>query len=335
MGALSGVKVLDIATLYPAPLLAAMLGDFGADVVKVEPPSGDPLRAVGTVPWAVAGRNKRSVVVDFDTDDGLDLLQQLIAVADVIVCNQPANLLERWRCTDAQIASCNPRAVIAHVSAFGASGPQADLAGNGSLAEAFVGLGIGTVPLGDTMAAMSGVIGVLTALYARDAREESKGRGHGPGQVVDVSMYESLLPLLAPAIGGLSTSSVRSRHEIVDTNDGRTIAIAATTDAQRARLRELVGGDDVASWAAAQSVAAALVALEGARVPAVVVNDIASLRVDPQVVARSSVVTVDGAAIPAPAPKLSSTPGAVRHLGPALGEHTAAVVTEWLRGGTA
>jgi len=83
MGALSGVKVLDIATLYPAPLLAAMLGDFGADVVKVEPPSGDPLRAVGTVPWAVAGRNKRSVVVDFDTDDGLDLLQQLIAVADV------------------------------------------------------------------------------------------------------------------------------------------------------------------------------------------------------------------------------------------------------------
>jgi len=333
MGALSGVKVLDIATLYPAPLLAAMLGDFGADVVKVEPPSGDPLRAVGTVPWAVAGRNKRSVVVDFDTDDGLDLLQQLIAVADVIVCNQPANVLQRWRCTDAQIASRNPRAVIAHVSAFGASGPQADLAGNGSLAEAFVGLGIGTAPMGDTMAAMSGVIGVLTALYARDARDESDGRDQG--QVVDVSMYESLLPLLAPTIGGLSTSSVRSRREIVDTNDGRAIAIAATTDAQRARLRELVGGDDVTSWAAAQSAAAALEALQGARVPAVAVNDIASLLVDPQVVARSSVVTVDGAAIPAPAPKLSSTPGAVHHLGPALGEHTAAVVTEWLRGGTA
>src|SRR5438132_1008333 len=102
MGALSGVKVLDVATLFPAPLLAAMLGDFGADVVKVEPVAGDPLRAIGAVPWAVAGRNKRSVRVDFGTEEGLALLQRLTGAADVVVVNQPGPLLDRWGCADEQ-----------------------------------------------------------------------------------------------------------------------------------------------------------------------------------------------------------------------------------------
>src|SRR5690349_21307550 len=107
MGALSDVKVLDVATLFPAPLLAAMLGDFGADVVKVEPRDGDPLRAIGAVPWAVAGRNKRSVRVDFETPEGLGLVHRLIGVADVVVLNQPRRVLERWECTDEQIAGRN------------------------------------------------------------------------------------------------------------------------------------------------------------------------------------------------------------------------------------
>src|SRR3954467_5564298 len=103
--ALAGVRVLDVATLFPAPLLAAMLGDLGADVVKVEPRDGDPLRAFGPAPWMVAGRNKRSVRTDFDTAEGLDLLHRLVAVADVVVLNQPAALLARWQCTDADIAA--------------------------------------------------------------------------------------------------------------------------------------------------------------------------------------------------------------------------------------
>jgi succinyl-CoA---D-citramalate CoA-transferase len=326
MGALSGVKVLDVATLFPAPLLAAMLGDFGADVVKVEPRDGDPLRAIGAVPWAVAGRNKRSVRVDFDTTEGLDLLRQLIGVADVVVLNQPRPVLERWGCTDGEIAARNPRAIVVHVTAFGATGPYANRAGNGTLAEAFVGLPIGSVPLGDSMAAVTGVIGVLTSLYWRDARD-------GHGQVVDVSMYESLLPLLAPAVAGLASRSVRSFRNASVAADGRSVAISATTDAQLRRLRELVGSDDVSGWVGSRSAANAVEALVDARVPAVEVNDIPHLLANEHVVARDSVTIVDGTTIPSPAPRLSATPGAITHLGPPLGDHTAEVVAEWLHGG--
>src|SRR5437763_16394731 len=106
-GALADVRVLDLATLFPAPLLAAMLGDFGADVVKVEPLDGDPLRGFGAAPWAIAGRNKRSVRIDFERADELALLQRLIAAADVVVVNQPRSLLARWGCTDEEMATRN------------------------------------------------------------------------------------------------------------------------------------------------------------------------------------------------------------------------------------
>jgi crotonobetainyl-CoA:carnitine CoA-transferase CaiB-like acyl-CoA transferase len=327
MGALSGVKVLDVATLFPAPVLAATLGDFGADVVKVEPPEGDPLRALGPVPWAVAGRNKRSISIDFDSSDGLDMLHRLIAVADVVVLNQPATVLERWGCTDDEISELNARAIIVHVTAFGSTGPYSERAGNGTLAEAFVGLPIGSVPLGDSMASVTGVVGVLAALYWRDARG-------GNGQVVDVSLYESLLPLLAPAVAGLAPRTLRSRREIVEACDGLSVAISATTDPQLQRLRALVGSDDVAAWVAARAAATAVLELVAARVPAVVVNDVAQLLNDEHLVARESVVSVDGTTVPSPTPGLSATPGAITHLGPGLGDHTDEVLTEWLGGGT-
>lgn len=322
-GALAGVRVLDVATLFPAPLLAAMLGDFGADVVKVEPGDGDPLRAIGAVPWALAGRNKRSVRVDFDTADGLDLLHRLIGAADVVVLNQPRAVLERWDCTDEQIGARDPNAVILHVSAFGATGPYSDRAGNGSLAEAFIWLPSTATPLGDSLGAITGVVGVLAALYSRDARG-------GTGQVVDVSLYESLLPLLAPTIAGLP--AVRSRRDAFVASDGRSVAVSATTEPQRQRLRALVGSD-VAGWVARRAAADAVRALVEARVPAVEVNDIKQLLADPHVAERNSITVVDGTRVPSPTPRLSATPGAIAHLGPHLGDHTAEVVTEWLRGG--
>ncbi|MEY2447388.1 MAG: hypothetical protein QOH79_864 [Acidimicrobiaceae bacterium] len=325
MGALAGVKVLDVATLFPGPVLAAMLGDFGADVVKVEPRGGDPLRAFGAVPWALAGRNKRSVRVDFDTADGLETLHALAAVADVIVLNQPGRVLEHWGCTDQELGARNPRAVIAHVTAFGTTGPYAGRAGNGSLAEAFVGLPIGGAPLGDALGSITGVVGVLAALYWRDA-------GGGNGQVVDVSLYEALLPLLGPALAGVA--GVRSFRTVLTAADGRAIAISATTDGQLERLRDLAG-DEVSAWVAARPAAAALAALIEARVPAVAVNDLPELASDEHVVERASLTTVDGMTVPAPAPRLSATPGVVSHLGPALGDHTDEVVQEWLHGGTA
>jgi formyl-CoA transferase len=326
--ALAGVRVLDVATLFPAPVLAAMLGDFGADVVKVEPRDGDPLRRIGAIPWAVAGRNKRSVRVDFDTRDGLELLHGLIGVADVVVLNQPRRVLERWGCTDDEITTRNPRAIVTHVTAFGATGPYADRSGNGTLAEAYIGLPVSSVPLGDSMAAISGVIGVLTALYWRDARG-------GTGQVVDVSMYESLLPLLAPTIAGLSSRTVRSLRDVFVAADGQSVAVSATTEPQLQRLRELVGSDDVSGWVASRSANGAVEALIAARVPAVEVKDVPQLLADGHVVARNSVTIVDGTTIPSPTPRLSATPGAITHLGPGLGDHTDEVVAEWLHGGTA
>jgi formyl-CoA transferase len=295
--ALAGVRVLDIATLYPAPLLAAMLGDVGADVVKVEPPDGDPLRTFSDVAWSVAARNKRSVRLDFDDRDGLALLGRLIDVADVVVFNQPATVLERWHCTDGELQARNARLVIVHVTAFGMTGPYADRVGNGSLAEAFVGVRpTPGVPIGDTVGAMAGVIRVLLALRERDDRR----------QVVDLSLYESLLPLVATRHAG-QTAMTRA---LLLAADGREVMVSATTGSQTQRLDELTGGGDLARWVREQAADDAVAALIEARVPAVVVNDHDQLRADPHVVARNS---------------MRSAPPA-----PGLGDHTDEVVEEWL-----
>ena len=292
-GELRGVRVLDAATLYPAPLLAALLGDLGADVVKLEPPEGDPLRAFGPVPWAVAARNKRSVVVDVDDtegDRGLRLLHRLTSAADVIVFNQPRPVLQRWRSSDDELTESNPSAVIVHVSCFGTSGPFADRVGNGTLAEAFVGLPAEMgVPLGDTVGAVHGVSRVVAALFAR---ERAPGRR---GSIVDVALYEALLPLVATR--DAETSRMVRRRFL--TADGREVAISATTDSQLRRLAE-VTDDDVAHWTAARTSATAIETLTAARIPAVVVDSFRG----------------EGPSGPAPA----------------LGEHTVAVVEEWLGG---
>lgn len=306
-GELTGVRVLDVSTLYPAPLLAAMLGDFGADVVKVESPDGDPLRAMGAGPWSVAGRNKRSVVVDVDSDDGLSRLHRLIDASDVTVFNQPAGVRERWQCTDDALTARSPHLIVVHVSAFGTTGPYASRPGNGTLAEAFIGLPAGgSVALGDTFGAVTGVARVIAALYARD-------HGGGRGQVVDVALYEAMLPLLGPALAGVRAGRmVRDRHIA---GDGRTVAIAATTAGQMARLDD-VAGTDVAAWVQARSSADAVDLLLAARVPAVIVNDLEMLQADPHVAARGS-LDIPGSAAPV------------------LGEHTVEVVREWLHEGRA
>jgi crotonobetainyl-CoA:carnitine CoA-transferase CaiB-like acyl-CoA transferase len=208
--ALAGLRVVDLSTLLAAPQVGALLADLGADVVKVEPPAGDPLQALGlqrggrSVPYRLANRGKRRVVVDPDTDAGRDVLAELTARAGVVVMNQPRALLERWWCTPEQIADRNPAAVVVTVSCYGTSGPWADRPGNGSLAEAFAGLTnltgdtdgppmLGSVALGDTLVALAGAFGALAACWHRDA-------GGGTGQHVDVSMYEPIVALLGPGV---------------------------------------------------------------------------------------------------------------------------------------
>jgi len=179
-GALEGLRVLDLSTLFAAPQIAAVLGDLGADVVKVERPQGDPLRSMGaqrdgrSLMWAFAARNKRALTLDLDNEIGRDLLHRLVDRVDVLVENFPTTTLERWHCTYDQLAARNDRLVMVSVSCYGASGPYRDRPGAGTLAEAFGGLTnmigeangppmLPSVALGDTVTAMAGVIGALAA----------------------------------------------------------------------------------------------------------------------------------------------------------------------------
>jgi crotonobetainyl-CoA:carnitine CoA-transferase CaiB-like acyl-CoA transferase len=269
-GALDGLRVLDISTLFAAPQIAAALGDLGADVVKVEPPQGDPLRAMGaqrdgrSLMWALVARNKRSITLDLETDGGRDLMHRLVERADVLVENFPSSTLERWHCTYDELAARNRRLVMVSVSCYGATGPYRDRPGAGTLAEAFGGLThmigetdgppmLSSVALGDAVTAMAGVIGTLAACYYRDT-------GGGRGQHVDVSMYEPVLQLLTGTIAAYDPAGEPPRRtgsrvpggvprNVYRTRDGHWVAVSGTTDAQVARLLPLLGRDTPADRA--------------------------------------------------------------------------------------
>jgi crotonobetainyl-CoA:carnitine CoA-transferase CaiB-like acyl-CoA transferase len=265
--ALEGLRVLDLTTLLAAPQIAAMLGDFGADVVKLEPLAGDPLRQIGvrrgegSPAWAWVSRNKRTLTLDLDHTDGQRIFQRLALEADVLVENLTPGLRTRWQCDWETLSQRNPRLVVVSVSCFGQSGPLATEPGAGALAEAFAGFAhlngasdgpplLPSLPLGDAMTGFSGMIGVLLACYARD---RSAG-GSGCGQHVDVSMFEPILQLMGLPIAswdGLGAGPRRSGSRVeggVPRNlyrcgDEAWIALSGTTDAQVARVLRVVGRD--------------------------------------------------------------------------------------------
>ncbi len=268
MKALAGLRVVDLSTLLAAPQVSALLGDFGADVIKVEPPEGDPLRRLGavrggrSVPYALATRNKRITEADFRSEAGLEQVRLLIDAADVVVVNQPRSLLERWGLTYEQLSARNPRLVFVWVTCFGSDGPYADLPGNGSLAEAFGGLThltgeadgppmLPSAALGDPLVALSGLTGRLVACYARDVNG-------APGQCIDVSMYEPVLSLLGLSVAvwdGVSEPPMRTGSRVANgvprnvyrTRDDRYVVLSGTTDAQVARVLSVIGSDTARS----------------------------------------------------------------------------------------
>jgi crotonobetainyl-CoA:carnitine CoA-transferase CaiB-like acyl-CoA transferase len=373
------MRVLDISTLFSAPQIGAMLADLGADVIKVEPPDGDPLRAIGaqrgghSLMWALVNRNKRAVTLDLRQPGGQALLRRLAAQVDVLVENMPIDTLRRWGCTYEELAAANPRLVVVSVSTYGRTGPYAGRTGAGTLAEAFGGLTYMTgegdgppmlpsIPLGDTLCALSGVIGTLAACYHRDVVG-------GGGQHVDVTMYEPILQLIAPTIAGYEPDGpVPSRtgsrvpggvpRNVYRTADGHWIVVSGTTDAQVARILALMGkdtpemvgrfgrsesrlahGDEldamVAGWVGTQSRDRALESLLEVRIPAAPVNDVPSILADPHVTARADVVTladdaVGSVLVVGPVPRLSATPGTIRTPGPPLGAHNREVYGELL-----
>lgn len=375
--ALTGVRVIEMGQLIAGPFASKTLGEFGAEVIKIEPPgAGDPLRnwrliKNGTsVWWQVQSRNKRSVALDLREPEGQALARQLIAEADVLVENFRPGTLEGWGMSPEQLHALNPGLVILRISGYGQTGPYRDLPGFGVVGEAMGGLRHltaepGRVPvrvgvsIGDTLAALHGVIGVLTALYHR------KVQG-GQGQVVDVALHEavfnvmeSLIPEYS-AFGAVREPAGSALPGIAPSNaypcqDG-WVLVAGNGDSIFKRLMVAIERDDLASapdltnnagrvsrvteidaaisaWTQGRTVQAVMETLAAARVPAGKVYTARDIAEDPHYRARDMILqqpTRDGYSIEVPGivPKLSVTPGTVRSSAPHVGDDTESVLQE-------
>ena len=271
--ALAGIKVLDLATLFAGPLMATILGDFGADVLKIEHPRGDPARTHGPskdgVPlwWAQLARNKRCISLYLGSPDGAELFKRLVADADVVVENFRPGTIEKWGLGPDILHAINPGLIIARVTGFGQFGPMSHRAGFGTLAEAMSGFasmtgepnGPPTLPpfgLADGISALSLTNAVLMALFIRD-RAVARG-GLGQGQVIDLAIIEPILTVLGaqPIIyDQLGTVQERTGNRSVNnaprntyvTRDGKWVAVSTSANPIAERVMHLVGHPEVIS----------------------------------------------------------------------------------------
>jgi formyl-CoA transferase len=372
MNALHGIKVLELGQLIAGPFAGKTLADFGADVIKIEPPvTGDPLRKWrllrdGTsVWWEVQSRNKRSVVADLRTPEGQDLVRRLAAEADVLIENFKPGTMEGWGLGWEALHALNPSLIMLRISGYGQTGPYKDRPGFGVIGEAMGGLRHltgepGRVPvrvgvsIGDTLSALHGVIGVMMALHHRLAHG-------GEGQMIDVALHESVfncmesllpeydafgvvreqagsaLPGIAPSnaypcadggyvlIGGNGDSIFKRLMTAIGRDDLGNDPALAHNDGRAARVQEL--DEAIAQWTRNRTVNDVLAALDAARVPAGRIYSIADIAADPHYLARGMIEQTHGAdgkplKVPGVVPKLSATPGGIRHPAPRLGEHT-------------
>ena len=375
--ALQGLRVIEMGQLIAGPFAGKTLGEFGADVIKIEAPgAGDPLRnwrliKDGTsVWWQVQSRNKRSIALDLRSAEGQDIARKLIADADVLIENFRPGTLEGWGMGYEALSKLNPGLVMLRISGYGQTGPYRDLPGFGAIGEAMGGLRHltgepGRVPvrcgisIGDTLAALHGTIGILTALYHR------KVNG-GQGQVIDVALneavfnvMESLIPEYS-AFGAVREAAGSALPGIAPSNAYRGadgyVLIAGNGDSIFKRLMQTIGGDDLAAdpeladnagrvarvaeldvaieaWTFSQPVEQVLDRLGAARVPAGKVYTARDIAEDPHYRARDMILrqrTRDGYELDVPGvvPKLLGTPGTVRSSAPKLGDDTDAVLTE-------
>jgi formyl-CoA transferase len=380
-GPLAGLKVVELGQLIAGPFAAKTLADFGADVVKIEPPGvGDPLRQWrllhdGTsVWWQVQSRNKRSVALDLKDEASREIVRALIDEADVLIENFKPGVMEDWGLGYERLSATNPGLIMLRISGYGQTGPYRDRPGFGVVAEAMGGLRHltaepGRVPvrvgvsIGDTLASLHGVIGILMALQHRHA-SVSVEAPRGRGQMVDVALYEavfncmeSLLPEYS-AFGAVREPAGSALPGIAPSNaypcaDG-WVLVAGNGDSIFRRLMTAIGRDDlgrdaqlggnagrvarvaeidaaIGAWTAPRRVVEVLEALNGAAVPAGRIYTAKDIAEDPHYRARGMiqrVTTADGLALDVPGivPKLSLTPGAITRRAPRLGEDTDAVL---------
>jgi crotonobetainyl-CoA:carnitine CoA-transferase CaiB-like acyl-CoA transferase len=266
--ALSGLRVIDASTIFAGPMIATMLGDFGADVLKIEHPNGDSLRKIGyqknDVPlwWKVVSRNKRCVTLNLSKPAGQAILRRLVEKADVLVENFRPGTMEKWGLGYDVLSAINPRLVMVRVTGFGQTGPYRDQPGFGTGAEAMSGFahvtgekdGPPTLPpfgLADGVAAYQGTFATMFALYERDAK------GSGKGQVIDLSIYEPLFSLLGyqPTLydqlgivqGRLGNRSLNNApRNTYRTSDGHWVALSTAAPSIVKRVLFLCGGEAAA-----------------------------------------------------------------------------------------
>nr|WP_297350596.1 CaiB/BaiF CoA-transferase family protein [uncultured Caldimonas sp.] len=375
-GPLQGLKVLELGQLIAGPFAAKTFADFGAEVIKIEPPgSGDPLRQWrllhnGTsVWWQVQSRNKKSVTLDLRQPEAREIVRRLIDEADILVENFKPGVMEGWGLGYDELSRTNPGLVMLRISGYGQTGPYKDRPGFGVVAEAMGGLRYltaepGRVPvrvgvsIGDTLASLHGVIGVLMALQHRHRT--------GRGQVVDVALYEavfncmeSLLPEYS-AFGTVREPAGSALPGIAPSNayactDG-WVLVAGNGDSIFKRLMSAIGRDDlgqdpelasnvgrvqrvqeidgaIGAWTATRTVAEVLDALTAANVPAGRIYNARDIAEDPHYRARGMlqrVTSADGLSVEVPGvvPVLSETPGGITRRAPLLGEDTEAVLRE-------
>lgn len=379
-GPLAGLRVVEMGQLLAGPYCGQLFADYGADVIKVEPPGvGDPLRAWGRKVvegegywWPIAARGKRSITVDLRSESGQRIVRDLVQHADVVLENFRPGTMERWNLGWDQLSAVNPAIVMVRVSGFGQTGPYASRPGYASVGEAMGGLRyvIGDperppsragVSIGDSLAAMFATLGALAALH--NVKET------GRGQVVDASIYESVLAVMESIIPEyVFEGEIRERtgpmlpnvapSNLYPTADGDWVVIAANQDSLFGRLAVAMGEPGlaadvryvdhvargrnqkeldarIAAWTSSLETERLLEILEEHAVAFGRVYRAPEMLADPHFAARESIVRV-----PHPrlgefpmqniAPKFSETPGAIRWVGPRLGEHTQVILEELL-----
>lgn len=375
---LTGIKVVELGTLIAGPFAARICAEFGADVIKVESPDGgDPLRKwrklyEGTsLWWFVQARNKRSLTVNLKSPEGIEIVKALLADADILIENFRPGTLEKLGLGWDVLHKLNPRLVMVRLSGFGQTGPMKEQPGFGAVGESVGGLRYITgfedrppvrtgISIGDSIAALWGVIGALMALRHREV-------AGGEGQVVDVALYEAVFAMMESMVPEFDVMGfVRERSgnimpgitpsSIHTCADGKAVQIGANGDAIFKRLMRTIDRPDLAAdpaladntgrdarrdelyavidaWTASLPQSEVLQSLARAEVPASRIYSVADMFTDPQFIAREMFVLgtlPDGKPFKMPGivPKLSSTPGGTEWVGPALGEHTDAILTE-------
>jgi len=366
-GPLHDLRVIDLATVVAGPGCARYLGDFGADVIKVERPgTGDTTRSMGwtdpaddvTLWWKLIGRNKRTVVLDLKESADLAVMRRLVDTADVLVENFRPGTLERLGLAPDDLLASNPKLVITRVSGFGQDGPYAGRPGFATIAEAMSGFSalngepdrgplLPPIALTDEVTGLAAAFATLVAVHS------------GQGQVVDVSLLESLFQFMGPLMSlwqtrgelqprmgsGIPYSVPRGAYLCAD---GAWVAISTSAETVAVRVMELIGvGDDerfssfagriehrdevearVAAWCAARPLATVLAEFEAAHAAAAPIYTMAELAEDPHALAREMVVAVDGTPMQGLIARLSATPGRLRWTGRPLGADTDAVLAE-------